>query len=154
MHSDHNPLLVLCHSPRTFQGERPFRFIAAWTDHKEYRGIVGNAWRNSGGYVHRKLARVQSDSLSFNKHTFGNIFQRKRHIEGRLKGVQRELDHLVRPSLVMLENQLQEEYRQVLRQEEGLWFQKSREQWVKFGDRNTTFFHTQTVMWRDRKSVV
>jgi len=42
----------------------------------------------------------------------------------------------------MTEASLQKEYNDVLRQEEILWYQKSRENWVKLGDRNTSFFHT------------
>ena len=34
-----------------------------------------------------------------------------------------------------------------------LWFQKSREQWVRFGDRNTAFFHAQTLTRRKRNKI-
>ncbi|XP_024634474.2 uncharacterized protein [Medicago truncatula] len=34
-----------------------------------------------------------------------------------------------------------------------LWYQKSREKWVKFGDKNTAFFHTQTIVRRKRNRV-
>jgi len=33
------------------------------------------------------------------------------------------------------------------------WYQKSREQWVKFGDINTAFFHTQTIIRRKRNRI-
>jgi hypothetical protein len=47
--------------------------------------------------------------------------------------------------LIMTEASLQKEYNDVLKQEEILWYQKSRENWVKLGDRNTEFFpHTDT----------
>lgn len=38
-------------------------------------------------------------------------------------------------------------------EEEILWFQKSRENWVKFGNRNTKFFHAQTVIRRKRNRI-
>ncbi|XP_057420539.1 uncharacterized protein LOC130714634 [Lotus japonicus] len=153
MHSDHNPIIVRCNVPSVISGERPFRFLAAWVNHEAYRSVVTNAWRGPGGDLREKISRVQADSLSFNKHTFGNIFQRKRHVEGRLRGVQRDLDIRVTSSMVQLETQLQHEYRDILRNEELLWFQKSREQWVRFGDRNTAFFHTQTVVRRKRNKI-
>lgn len=34
-----------------------------------------------------------------------------------------------------------------------MWFQKSRENWVRLGDRNTKFFHTQMVVRRKRNKI-
>lgn len=34
-----------------------------------------------------------------------------------------------------------------------LWFQKSREKWIKLGSRNTSFFHTQTIIRRKRNKI-
>jgi hypothetical protein len=34
-----------------------------------------------------------------------------------------------------------------------LWYQKSRENWVKFGDKNTSFFHAQTIIRRKRNRI-
>ncbi|KAF1862010.1 hypothetical protein Lal_00026527 [Lupinus albus] len=44
-------------------------------------------------------------------------------------------DHL----LINLEKELHGLYNKVLKEEELLWFQKSREQWVHYGDRNTKY---------------
>ena len=56
-------------------------------------------------------------------------------------------------STLRLEKTLREEYEHILLQEELMWFQKSRENWVRFGDRNTRFFHTQTVIRRKRNKI-
>jgi len=53
----------------------------------------------------------------------------------------------------MTEASIQQEYNDVLKQEEILWYQKSRENWVKLGDRNTSFFHTQTLVRRKRNKL-
>ncbi|XP_039014644.1 uncharacterized protein LOC120144710 [Hibiscus syriacus] len=44
----------------------------------------------------------------------------------------------------MLKNELEE----VLQQEESLWLQKSRNQWILHGDKNTKFFHACTMLRR------
>lgn len=44
-------------------------------------------------------------------------------------------------------------YQEILKQEELLWFQKSREQWVTLVDRNNKFFHTHTVIRRRRNKI-
>jgi hypothetical protein len=48
---------------------------------------------------------------------------------------------------------LQQEYNHILYQKEMLWYQKSREQWVKFGDKNSSFFHAQTIIRRKRNRI-
>src|ERR1044072_6661096 len=42
---------------------------------------------------------------------------------------------------------------EILKQEEILWYQKSREKWVRLGDRNTHFFHAQTVIKRKKSRI-
>jgi len=44
-------------------------------------------------------------------------------------------------------------YQEVLKEEELFWYQKSREKWVKFGDWNIKFFHTQTIIRRNRNKI-
>lgn len=44
--------------------------------------------------------------------------------------------------MVQLEKRLQEQYDTMLAQEEMMWFQQLREQWVNFGKKNTKFFHS------------
>jgi hypothetical protein len=52
-----------------------------------------------------------------------------------------------------LQKELLAEYESILFQEETLWFQKSREQWIKLGSKNTSFFHAQSVIRRKRNKI-
>lgn len=101
--------------------------------HPEYGDLVKNTWTQAGGSVAMKLAAVQRESLIFNKDTFGNIFKKKRRLEARIKGVHLQLDSFPQADLIPLGKDLQLQYSAVLKEEEMLWFQKSRESWIKFG---------------------
>jgi len=56
-------------------------------------------------------------------------------------------------SLIILQQKLLKEYEDVIFQEETLSFQKSREKWVRLGSRNTPFFHTQTIIRRNKNKI-
>ena len=107
--------------------------------------------RGEGALV--KLGKVRQDAMEFNKNVFGNISQRKRKLENRIKRVQEKLNRVDSISFSILERDLQREYVEVLKQEEMFGFHKSNEKWFKFGDRNTSFFYTQTVVHRRRNKV-
>ena len=153
VYSDHNPLLLRMSGFPQAHGPKPFRFEAAWVYHEDYHHVVHQAWNKGVNGVVDGLNRVKDASIIFNKEVFGNIFRRKRLLAARIAGVQRQLENFDSCSLVRLERSLQVQYNQVLRQEEMLWFQKSRENWVRFGDRNTSFFHTKTMIQRRRNKI-
>ncbi|KAK2443818.1 hypothetical protein QL285_014891 [Trifolium repens] len=52
-----------------------------------------------------------------------------------------------------LQKELLTSYENILFQEETLWYQKSREQWIKLGSRNTAFFHAQSIIRRKRNKI-
>lgn len=153
VHSDHCPLLIHCGADLRTSTNWPFKFMAAWAEHPAYKDLVENAWRNDEEDVLSKLQRVRQESIEFNEQVFGNIYRRKRRVEARLKGVQRELSIQISYDLVQFEAQLQNEYRNVMKQEELLWYQKARDNRVRLGDRNTSYFHTQAVIRGKRKRV-
>ena len=55
--------------------------------------------------------------------------------------------------LCKLETELRFEYEHVLDQEELLWKQKSRSDWINEGDRNTTYFHNKFRIKRHKLQV-
>lgn len=79
--------------------------------------------------------------------------EKKRTLEARLRGIQRSLERVDSAHLLRLQRELLEEYEKILFQEEILWFQKSREKWIKLGSRNTSFFHAQTIVRRKRNKI-
>ncbi|KAK2452596.1 ABC transporter B family member [Trifolium repens] len=135
--------------------ESPFRFQAAWFTHKDYPQLVKNTWThdNNNNNIVGCLQNVARESSTFNKEVFGNVFSRKKEVEARLRGIQRALENIDSANLVRLQKELLLTYENILFQEEALWYQKSREQWVKLGSRNTAFFHAQSIIRRKRNKI-
>lgn len=48
----------------------------------------------------------------------------------------------------MLEKKLQHELNELLQQEELMWFQRSRANWLRDGDHNTKYYHLKVVQIR------
>jgi hypothetical protein len=150
---DHNPILIRCNNAMVYREGRPFRFQALWFTHKDYLPLVKDTWSTESGSIVRCLQSVAQKSIDFNKNVFGNIFARKKEVEARLRGIQRALENIDSANLLRLQKELLAEYENILFQEETLWFQKSGEQWIKLGSRNTSFFHAQSVIRRKRNKI-
>lgn len=69
----------------------------------------------------------------------------------RLDGIQRKLDHSSHAGLIKLERKIRKELEETLHQEEMLWFQKAREEWIASGDHNTKFYPAATKSKKVRK---
>ncbi|XP_010513759.1 PREDICTED: uncharacterized protein LOC104789811 [Camelina sativa] len=99
------------------------------------------------------LKSLQKTLKRWNRKVFGDIQKRKEGLMREIKLVQDSLDHTQSDDLLNKEEGLLKEFEAVLEQEETLWFQKSREKWIVDGDRNTTFFHTSTIIRRRRNKI-
>ncbi|KAK9016677.1 hypothetical protein V6N11_079172 [Hibiscus sabdariffa] len=82
----------------------------------------------------------------WNTKVFSHIGRRKNQLLARIKGVESALENTNSSYLLLLEEELKRELGLVLTQEESLWYQKVRTQWIENGDHNTTFFHMATIV--------
>lgn len=150
--SDHHPMLInLCAEVKGSM-VRNFKFEAMWQMHDSFEALVQNNWKG-GEDAHVKLTLFQQELIRWNRDVFGRIEGRKRRLLNRLNGIQRSMEHRSNLFLVKLEKELEEELLCTLRQEEVLWFQKSRGRWLKEGDRNTRYYHTKTLIRRRQNKI-
>jgi len=64
LHFDHNPLLLRFGGLPLARGPRPFRFEAAWIDHKDYENLVRNSWNSSNHNTITVTPRFPSIKIS------------------------------------------------------------------------------------------
>ena len=159
--SDHCPMVTnLNFKPDPGNGKYyPFKFFNFWADHPDFLGLVKEAWdinvRGSPMYrLTRKLKRVKSILKAFNFHSFGKLHERV--VEARETLNQAQSSLLYNPSDPMLidnEKKCLKAYHELGYAEEGFLKQKSRVQWLKLGDQNTSFFHKAVKARNGRNTI-
>ncbi|KAL4279049.1 hypothetical protein GQ457_03G029200 [Hibiscus cannabinus] len=150
--SDHRPILLKSTSEHSERERRPFRYIVAWNDHEDFHRMLATNWSPDKPFS-ENVSQFQDASRKWNREVFGHIEIRKRHILARLKGIEQALDLEANPYLEELEKALKKDLDIVLSQEESLWHQKARGNWIAKGDRNTRFFHLAAISRRKRNTI-
>ncbi|XP_021611709.1 uncharacterized protein LOC110614474 [Manihot esculenta] len=152
-HSDHCPIILSL-------GEQPlpngnfFRCQAAWFAHPDFVDSVRTIWNHSNE-LWSNIESLQQGLMKWNREEFGNIFAKKRQVLRRIEGVQRALTlNGYSPNLVKLDFLLRQKMEEVLKQEELYWFQRSKEEWIVSGERNTKFYHLAAKVKKKRKLIL
>jgi ribonuclease HI len=123
-----------------------FRFEAAWLRAPDYRETLENAWlaANVGTYSLQStwdsLHSVAVSLQNWNRDVFGSVRKEINQLEYKLRAIRLQPrstanDH----AAVSAERRLCE----LFEREEIMARQRSRVDWLKEGDRNTTFFHAR-----------
>ena len=147
----HSSMSILDHcliklSLKREQSRRPqkkrFMFEAMWTKDTRCREVVESSWDFGGNLSNvqlvDRLRNCKERLKSWNWSEFGNVNQL-------LRQKRDQLQHL--ESLNSLHGKAKEvqrlkvEINEILTREEIMWNQRSRAMWMKWGDRNTKFFH-------------
>ncbi|CAL1405873.1 unnamed protein product [Linum trigynum] len=139
--SDHNPILTnVILQPSQPYPAKQFRFEAAWMTNNTLPNLISSAWDGNVA-LPMALESLAGKLVHWNEEVFGDVKQRKRRLLARLKGIELRLAGAFSPGLAKLHSKLSRELDKVLEQEELIWFQRSRDNWVKYGERNTAYFH-------------
>lgn len=90
---------------------------------------------------------------NWNKVVFGDIFKNKKRLLARIDGIQKKLSKSFNPYLIRRRAKLWTEYEDILRREELYWAHQAKTNWLRFGDKNTKFFHQSTICRQQRNRV-
>lgn len=143
MSSDHTPIVLNTSTPGSKKVNRRFQFQVAWTAHDDFLNTIDRTWKK-GGIVKENVVAVKEALIDWNRNTFGNIHKNIRRLEARLEGIQRIRSIKKNNGLIKLEGKIRKNLEEALYLEELMWYQNSREEWIKSGDRNTKFYHAAT----------
>ncbi|KAK9990720.1 hypothetical protein SO802_025705 [Lithocarpus litseifolius] len=128
---DHAPIMLDTNPSDTF-AHRPFRFEAVWLRDDRCRPVIEKAW-----------------NIDVSRFEFTKLYKRQAATRDALRKWNKE------PSRIneVAEQALQTELSEWLIRSEDLWRQKSRELWLKLGDKNSRFFHLSTIIRRMKNNV-
>lgn len=149
--SDHSPL-ILIPSPEGRSG-RQFKYEAFWEEHADCSHTVQEGW-NLGSSVesgwHNVLVKTKLCKERLKKwhhHTF------KRADKGNM-GLKRQLNDMLNQESSRVNwsevGDIKKQIKELWKQEEIFWGQRSRLKWLNWGDKNSKFFHASTIQRRDR----
>jgi exonuclease III len=151
--SDHHSIMVHLGGIQQIFGNRKFRFERAWTLHSTYKDVVHQVWDDQNP-IPLKVKNMEEKLTHWRVHTFGSIRKQKIELMARIGGIQRrQHEGTSNNFLNKLEKTLQAQLDIALTQEEIVWFQKSRAQWIKDGDRNTRYYHLKTLNRRRKNKI-
>ncbi|XP_031115795.1 uncharacterized protein LOC116019654 [Ipomoea triloba] len=150
--SDHSPILVSFSNVLEPQRNHHFRFLLPCLTHQNLNKIVANQWVTNNLFQ-TNLTNLAEVLGTWNREEFGVIEKKKKRLLARIDGIQRRLEVNYESGLIRLLKKLQGELEEVLKQEELKWFQKSKEEWIVSGDRNTKYYHAVTFANRRRNKI-
>lgn len=151
--SDHRPtslcLDVNVLGRRSQQGSRGFKFNANWTQRSECRQFVHVALSGRGKSLPQCLDRCAQVLHRWGRRVDISLFQQIRSQRAAIQHAYSSMDPIDFSIIHAMENDLSK----LLEEEEIYWHQRSKENWLKWGDSNTRWFHAKASARRKRNAI-
>ncbi|KAL0360990.1 UNVERIFIED_CONTAM: putative mitochondrial protein [Sesamum radiatum] len=150
----------VCVSPAPRNGkshrkQKVWRFEAMWLRSDDCEKVVSEAWsRNVRSDSSALLGNSESCRMGFiswSMKSFGNVKKNIEKLEERILTLQKY------PATMESNSEIREckaEIERCLAQEEIMWKQRGKAEWLKEGDRNTRFFHNKASKRYRKKNIV
>ncbi|KAK8690406.1 hypothetical protein V6N13_073940 [Hibiscus sabdariffa] len=152
MKSDHMPIFLQVGETVKRSSASPFRYLSSWLAHSDFNHMVADNWLPPNTLSENIISFTKAAD-TWNKIVYGYIGTKKRIVMARLCGVQKALCTKSSRFLSNLESELLMELESILDQEDLLWRQKSRNDWIVLGDRNTRYFYIQAICRKQQTRV-
>ncbi|KAM2502553.1 hypothetical protein ACFX1W_033092 [Malus domestica] len=151
--SDH-AMLILDTDFVSVKRRKRFIYDSRWNRENECHGIVGTNWKynfvgSKAFRVVEKLKWVRKGLQKWSRASGRNSQLRIAILKNDLRNTYKS-DKFASEAVRNMEGEL----KHLLREEERYWKLKSRNQWMKEGDKNTKFFHAQTMKRRRCNKIV
>nr|CCA66036.1 hypothetical protein [Beta vulgaris subsp. vulgaris] len=151
--SDHVPIVASVKgaqsaATRTKKSKR-FRFEAMWLREGESDEVVKETWMR-GTDAGINLARTANKLLSWSKQKFGHVAKEIRMCQHQMKVL---MESEPSEDNIMHMRALDARMDELEKREEVYWHQRSRQDWIKSGDKNTKFFHQKASHREQRNNV-
>jgi len=142
--SDHSPILVSLNLQRKKRAQR-FKYEAFWAEEEECTQVVKKIWADPSTQqpiVVEKLQITANKLMKWSKNRFSNAKMRLAWLTNELQTLMNRTAKLQKSAAA---KKITQEIEQLWRQEEMYWGMRSKIRWLKWGDRNSKFFHATII---------
>lgn len=160
--SDHRPIRICANSNVAQFFKRPaqhFKFEEMWLKDDNCKTIVESAWKERSLDIHmgdrivhnfkNALKRCSSSLRLWGKKKRHDMFKAVNEQKSLLQQAYLRQPYPIFHDIVGIEEKLNK----ALEEEEIYWKQRSRENWLKWGDKNTRWFHKKASMRRQKNFI-
>ncbi|KAA3468559.1 reverse transcriptase [Gossypium australe] len=148
--SDHCPLLISTDCESRIHRAKDFYFEVWWTMEDTFEETLKEIWESSSGSMVDKLKNLQIRLTKWANKVKGKKGELRKQLSKELENLMKEdRDDDTLSKIIETKIHLNME----IEKDEAYWEQRARVNWLRYGDRNTSFFHNCATTRRRANSI-